>query len=137
MRVLPCPVEIAHYIELLQWHKYKDLDPAIAWLRFMIMEVAQAYRHGLRAQPPVHREPSDACRCANRRRADSTTGLVAFSTWIPPTTNTILAGPASSSITVGLIARQLLAAQSSCRSAVSEARTGDCATARPQACCDR
>ena len=49
MRVLPCPVEIAHYIELLQWHKYKDLDPAIAWLRFMIMEVAQAYRHGLRA----------------------------------------------------------------------------------------
>lgn len=49
VRVLPCPVEIAHYIELLQWHKYKDLDPAIAWLRFMIMEVAQAYRHGLRA----------------------------------------------------------------------------------------
>ncbi len=41
VRVLPCPVEIPHFVELLQWHKYKDRDPAIAWLRSLILEVAQ------------------------------------------------------------------------------------------------
>ncbi len=40
VRVLPCPVPIPHFVELLQWHKYKDRDPAIGWLRSLIREVA-------------------------------------------------------------------------------------------------
>lgn len=40
VKVLPCPVAIPRFTELLQWHKYKDRDPAIAWLRSLIREVA-------------------------------------------------------------------------------------------------
>lgn len=40
VRVLPCPVPIPQFVELLQWHKYKDRDPAIGWLRALIREVA-------------------------------------------------------------------------------------------------
>ena len=42
VRVLPCPVVIPPFHEQLQWHKYKDRDPAITWLRALIGEVAAA-----------------------------------------------------------------------------------------------
>ncbi len=45
VRVLPCPVAIPHFVELLQWHKYKDRDPAIGWLRALIREVAVEMRN--------------------------------------------------------------------------------------------
>ncbi len=40
VRVLPCPVVIPPFQEQLQWHKYQDRDPAITWLRMLILEVA-------------------------------------------------------------------------------------------------
>lgn len=41
VRVLPCPVEIPRFVELLQWHKYKDRDPAITWLRSLVRDVTR------------------------------------------------------------------------------------------------
>ncbi|MGD9941752.1 MAG: LysR family transcriptional regulator [Burkholderiaceae bacterium] len=40
VRVLPCPVAIPSFVELLQWHKYRERDPAILWLRSLIRDVA-------------------------------------------------------------------------------------------------
>lgn len=40
VRVLPCPVAIPSFFEQLQWHKYQERDPAIAWLRDLIRVVA-------------------------------------------------------------------------------------------------
>ena len=40
VRVLPCPVAIPSFAEQLQWHKYQERDPAIAWLRDLIRTVA-------------------------------------------------------------------------------------------------
>lgn len=40
VRVLPCPVAIPEFVELLQWHRHRDQDPAITWLRSLIREVA-------------------------------------------------------------------------------------------------
>lgn len=41
VRVWPCPVEIPRFVELLQWHKYKDRDPAITWLRSLVRVVTR------------------------------------------------------------------------------------------------
>ena len=40
LRVLKCPVAIPKFVELMQWHKYQERDPAIAWLRSLIGEVS-------------------------------------------------------------------------------------------------
>ncbi|MNX48453.1 Nodulation protein D 2 [compost metagenome] len=41
LRVVECPVEIPAFAEHMQWHKYQERDPAIAWLRSLLLEVAQ------------------------------------------------------------------------------------------------
>lgn len=41
LRVLECPVGIPAFTENLQWHKYQERDPAIAWLRSLFRETAQ------------------------------------------------------------------------------------------------
>jgi hypothetical protein len=40
LRVLPPPIEIPHLKEVAQWHKYRDSDTAIAWLRDLLCKVA-------------------------------------------------------------------------------------------------
>ncbi|WP_159912824.1 LysR family transcriptional regulator [Pantoea sp. 18069] len=41
LRVVECPVEIPPFAEHMQWHKYQERDPAMAWLRALLIEVAQ------------------------------------------------------------------------------------------------
>lgn len=41
LRVVECPVEIPAFAEHMQWHKYQERDPAVAWLRGLLIEVAQ------------------------------------------------------------------------------------------------
>lgn len=40
LRVIKCPIEIPTFVEKLQWHKYQERDPAIAWLRLLLREAA-------------------------------------------------------------------------------------------------
>ncbi|TAL55881.1 LysR family transcriptional regulator [Pandoraea sp.] len=40
LRVIACPVAIPAFAEHLQWHKYQERDPAIAWLRSLLTETA-------------------------------------------------------------------------------------------------
>lgn len=66
VRVLPCPVEIPPFAEKLQWHKYQERDPAIAWLRSLFREVADD-------MPPMEAPLKPAARTkpqlARRKRA--------------------------------------------------------------------
>jgi hypothetical protein len=43
LRVLACPIAIPKFTENLQWHKYKERDPAIAWLRSLCHETARHF----------------------------------------------------------------------------------------------
>jgi len=40
LRVVPCPVAIPRFAENVQWHKYQERDPAIAWLRELLRATA-------------------------------------------------------------------------------------------------
>lgn len=40
LRVIPCPVQLPKLVEVVQWHKYQELDPAVAWLRDLFKRVA-------------------------------------------------------------------------------------------------
>jgi LysR family transcriptional regulator, nod-box dependent transcriptional activator len=42
VRLIKPAFEIPRLVEVLQWHKYRDLDPANMWLRERIIEVARA-----------------------------------------------------------------------------------------------
>jgi LysR family transcriptional regulator, nod-box dependent transcriptional activator len=42
VRLIKPAFEIPRLVEVLQWHKYRDLDPANMWLRERIVEVARA-----------------------------------------------------------------------------------------------
>jgi LysR family nod box-dependent transcriptional activator len=46
IRLVKPAFDIPHLVELLQWHKYRDLDPGSMWLRDMILS-------GARALPPL------------------------------------------------------------------------------------
>jgi hypothetical protein len=46
VRLVKPAFEIPRLIEVLQWHKYRDLDPGSMWLRDMILA-------GARALPPL------------------------------------------------------------------------------------
>jgi LysR family transcriptional regulator, nod-box dependent transcriptional activator len=41
LRVVRCPIAIPRFTENLQWHKYQERDPAIAWLRALLHETAR------------------------------------------------------------------------------------------------
>ncbi|MCY0853616.1 LysR family transcriptional regulator [Cupriavidus sp. D39] len=43
MRVLPCPVPTPQIVEMVQWHRYQERDPAITWFRGLLMRVAQSF----------------------------------------------------------------------------------------------
>jgi len=40
LRLVPLPVGVPHMTEVLQWHKYHDLDPAYVWLRGVLKQEA-------------------------------------------------------------------------------------------------
>ncbi|CAN7793465.1 LysR family transcriptional regulator [Caballeronia sp. LjRoot34] len=40
VRMLQCPISIPKFAEKVQWHKYQERDPAIAWLRTLLRETA-------------------------------------------------------------------------------------------------
>lgn len=42
LRVMPCPFELPAIPEAMQWHKYFQDDPGIAWLRTTLKQVAAA-----------------------------------------------------------------------------------------------
>jgi hypothetical protein len=46
VRLVKPAFDIPHLVEVLQWHKYRDLDPGSMWLRDRIIE-------GARALPPL------------------------------------------------------------------------------------
>jgi DNA-binding transcriptional LysR family regulator len=50
LRVLRCPVDIPAFVEKVQWHKYQERDPAIAWLRSLLREVAASLPPSSRPQ---------------------------------------------------------------------------------------
>jgi len=52
VRVARCPIAIPRFTEKLQWHKYQERDPAIAWLRALLHETAR----NLPAIPSVRHE---------------------------------------------------------------------------------
>lgn len=43
IRVLPCPVPTPQIVEMVQWHKYQERDPAISWFRGLLTRVAQSF----------------------------------------------------------------------------------------------
>ena len=45
LRLLPPPIDIPPLTELLQWHRVQDKDPAIVWLRELIVEVGLGLGH--------------------------------------------------------------------------------------------
>ncbi|HWK61580.1 MAG TPA: LysR family transcriptional regulator [Eoetvoesiella sp.] len=63
LKLLPCPVEVPSFSENLQWHKFQERDPAIAWLRSLLLETAQ----GLPAQAPHRADKKKRQAGADRR----------------------------------------------------------------------
>ncbi len=44
LRVIPCPVELPALNETIQWHKYKQHDLAVIWVKNQIKTVAQSLK---------------------------------------------------------------------------------------------
>jgi LysR family nod box-dependent transcriptional activator len=42
LRIVPCPFELPPIVEAVQWHRYFDQDPGLAWLRGVLKEAARA-----------------------------------------------------------------------------------------------
>lgn len=40
LRVLPCPLPMPALVEVVQWHKHTDRDPALIWFRSLLQSVA-------------------------------------------------------------------------------------------------
>ncbi|WP_016832698.1 LysR family transcriptional regulator [Herbaspirillum lusitanum] len=40
LKLLPCPADIPHFTENVQWHKFRDNDPSVLWLRQLFKETA-------------------------------------------------------------------------------------------------
>jgi len=40
IRVLRCPIDIPPIVEMVQWHKYQERDPAILWFIDLLRTVA-------------------------------------------------------------------------------------------------
>lgn len=64
LRVINCPVAISSFVERLQWHKYQERDPAILWLRALLLEVAAS----LPPRGPQGRAAHRSARKAIRRK---------------------------------------------------------------------
>lgn len=42
LKLIPCPVEIPRFTENIQWHKFRDTDPSVVWLRQLLRDTAAA-----------------------------------------------------------------------------------------------
>lgn len=40
VQVMPCPIAIPAFTERIHWHKYQEKDPALVWLRGLILDTA-------------------------------------------------------------------------------------------------
>lgn len=40
LKILSCPMPIPTLVEVMQWHKYQDRDPAIMWFSDLLRRVA-------------------------------------------------------------------------------------------------
>ena len=41
LKLIPCPVEIPGFTENVQWHKFRETDPSVTWLRELFRETAR------------------------------------------------------------------------------------------------
>lgn len=46
LKLLPCPADIPHFTENVQWHKFRDNDPSVLWLRQLFQETAATITGG-------------------------------------------------------------------------------------------
>lgn len=44
LKILPCPVDIPHFTEYVQWHKFRDSDPSVLWLRQLFQDTAASMK---------------------------------------------------------------------------------------------
>ena len=51
LRILDCPVPIPPIVEVVQWHKHKDRDPAILWMRKLLRSLGEEL---IRPSPTGH-----------------------------------------------------------------------------------
>jgi hypothetical protein len=42
LKILPVPVEMPRLVEMIQWHKYRDLDPGRVWMTDVLTAAAAA-----------------------------------------------------------------------------------------------
>ncbi|MES2259975.1 MAG: LysR family transcriptional regulator [Pseudomonadota bacterium] len=42
IRVLPCPLDLPTFVEQVQWHKHRETDPAVVWLRTLMRETTRS-----------------------------------------------------------------------------------------------
>jgi LysR family nod box-dependent transcriptional activator len=57
--ILPCPLPIPGFAEMLQWHKHHERDPGLVWLRSFLKETAAALPEQVKssAEGPKSRRP--------------------------------------------------------------------------------
>jgi DNA-binding transcriptional LysR family regulator len=72
LRVLECPIAMPTFVENLQWHKYKECDPAIGWLRSLLHETARHFStsagNGTSDANGKRGKTANASKTSNRRR---------------------------------------------------------------------
>lgn len=51
LQVIPCPIPIPPLIEVVQWHRYQERDPAILWLRQQLHDLANSLPPDGQPQP--------------------------------------------------------------------------------------
>ena len=73
LRLLPLPIAMPPMVEMLQWHKVHDYDPAHHWFRRLLKQVAQT----LPSRPPVIRNGRAARGAPGARRRPRRQEIVA------------------------------------------------------------
>ncbi|MCW5297710.1 LysR family transcriptional regulator [Herbaspirillum lusitanum] len=66
LKLLPCPADIPHFTENVQWHKFRDNDPSVLWLRQLFQETAATIIGG-----DIKPEKIPAKRHANTKRTQA------------------------------------------------------------------
>ena len=68
LQILPCPMRMPILVEVAQWHKYHDRDPALVWFRELLGRVAQTLE-----TPAKTDRSSKGSLAQRRRRVDAST----------------------------------------------------------------
>jgi LysR family transcriptional regulator, nod-box dependent transcriptional activator len=64
LRVLACPVPMPRIVEVVQWHKHKDRDPAIIWMRKLLNTLGKEL-----SRPRARSQESSPSRQTSPRRS--------------------------------------------------------------------